>query len=91
MFRRSRRRRRRCRCAAVHAEVALLGQTHYLESERGKERGQVVRVSSQLPSPPVAETEGWCGGRGAPLCVTSLAEQHVGPICPAVDSEMSRC
>lgn len=56
----------------MHAEVALLGQTHYLESERGKERGQVVRVSSQLSSAPVAETEGEGGGMGTPLCVTSL-------------------
>lgn len=77
----------------MHAEVALLGQTHYLESERGKERGQVVRVSSQLSSAPVVETEGrWGGGQGdATLCYLSVAEQHVGPICPAVDSEMSRC
>lgn len=32
------------------------------------------------------------GERGdATLCCLSVAEEHVGPICPAVDSEMSRC
>lgn len=27
----------------------------------------------------------------ATLCCLSVAEEHVGPICPAVDSGMSRC